>query len=159
MGMHVGKKGKLQSEINVTPLVDVVLVLLIIFMVVVPLTLRGYDVEVPERTLVPAGEEIPAPPIVLGMEAGHCPRPELLQPGLLPDACRIQLDGRSISAASLSAQLQTMFAESEAARPVLILDIEDQVNYELAVRVLDRARSAVPGLKIVVDYGSPTQQL
>ena len=37
----------LQSEINITPLVDVVLVLLIIFMVVVPLLLKGYDVGIP----------------------------------------------------------------------------------------------------------------
>ena len=40
----------LQSEINVTPLVDVVLVLLIIFMVVVPLLMEGYDVDIPRIT-------------------------------------------------------------------------------------------------------------
>jgi biopolymer transport protein TolR len=40
---------KLQSEINITPLVDVVLVLLIIFMVVTPLMYQGYDVSVPSK--------------------------------------------------------------------------------------------------------------
>jgi biopolymer transport protein ExbD len=40
---------KLQSEINITPLVDVVLVLLIIFMVVTPLMNQGYDVSVPSK--------------------------------------------------------------------------------------------------------------
>ena len=40
---------KLRSEINVTPLVDVVLVLLIIFMVVSPLLQRGFDLEVPRE--------------------------------------------------------------------------------------------------------------
>src|SRR5438132_11035834 len=40
----------LQSEINITPLVDVVLVLLIIFMVVVPLLLEGYDVDIPRAS-------------------------------------------------------------------------------------------------------------
>src|SRR6266566_4952982 len=40
----------LQSEINITPLVDVVLVLLIIFMVVVPLLIEGYDVDIPRAS-------------------------------------------------------------------------------------------------------------
>src|SRR5207245_9417093 len=40
----------LQSEINITPLVDVVLVLLIIFMVVVHLLIEGYDVDIPRAS-------------------------------------------------------------------------------------------------------------
>ena len=47
MGMNVGGGGGLKSEINVTPLVDVVLVLLIIFMVVIPILQMGYPVDTP----------------------------------------------------------------------------------------------------------------
>ncbi|WP_338871489.1 ExbD/TolR family protein [Myxococcus stipitatus] len=48
MGMSMGGRGGMKSEINVTPLVDVVLVLLIIFMVVTPMMKRGKDVELPQ---------------------------------------------------------------------------------------------------------------
>ena len=48
MGMNVsGKKGGAMSDINVTPLVDVVLVLLIIFMVVTQMLSSGMDVKLP----------------------------------------------------------------------------------------------------------------
>ena len=48
MGMKVGgEKGGAMSDINVTPLVDVVLVLLIIFMVVTPMLSSGVDVKLP----------------------------------------------------------------------------------------------------------------
>ena len=47
MSMNVGSSGGVKSEINVTPLVDVVLVLLIIFMVIQPMLQMGYEVETP----------------------------------------------------------------------------------------------------------------
>ncbi len=48
MGMGGGGTGGAVSEINVTPLIDVLLVLLIIFMVIVPVTPRGLDALVPQ---------------------------------------------------------------------------------------------------------------
>jgi biopolymer transport protein TolR len=47
--MQVGGSGSMRSEINVTPLVDVVLVLLIIFMVLTPVVQMGYLVKVPPK--------------------------------------------------------------------------------------------------------------
>jgi biopolymer transport protein ExbD len=43
-------KGRVRAEINVTPLCDVVLVLLIIFMVITPMIVRGVNVELPVTT-------------------------------------------------------------------------------------------------------------
>ena len=49
MGMSVGKKsGGLNSEINITPLADVMLVLLIIVMLIAPLLQKGINVTMPE---------------------------------------------------------------------------------------------------------------
>jgi biopolymer transport protein TolR len=45
-----GNQKHLMSEINVTPLVDVMLVLLIIFMVTAPMMMQGVDVDLPETT-------------------------------------------------------------------------------------------------------------
>src|SRR6187549_4132542 len=47
MAMDVGPKGGVKSDINVTPLVDVMLVLLIIMMIVAPLLQKGADVKLP----------------------------------------------------------------------------------------------------------------
>ncbi len=55
MGVNVGKSGFV-SEINVTPFVDVMLVLLIIFMVTAPMMTEGLEVELPQTQAV---EQLP----------------------------------------------------------------------------------------------------
>lgn len=52
MGANVGGKSEFVSEINVTPFVDVMLVLLIIFMVATPMMTQGIDVDLPQTKQV-----------------------------------------------------------------------------------------------------------
>ncbi len=58
MGMAVGGGGGPKSDINVTPYIDILLVLLIIFMVITPFTPHGIDVRVPEKLPPEISQEI-----------------------------------------------------------------------------------------------------
>ena len=70
MGMNVGgKKGGAMADINVTPLVDVVLVLLIIFMVVTPELEAGAAVDLPAAANVDKGEENSLTPTTVSLTA------------------------------------------------------------------------------------------
>jgi biopolymer transport protein TolR len=57
MGMTGGQSGDLNAEINVTPLVDVMLVLLIIFMVTAPMLNTGVDLELPQANAAPLPDD------------------------------------------------------------------------------------------------------
>ncbi|AKT41031.1 ExbD/TolR family protein [Chondromyces crocatus] len=66
MGMAAGPSKGFKNEINVTPLVDVVLVLLIIFMVVTPMLQRGKDVKLPQAKQIEE-EKKDADPLILSV--------------------------------------------------------------------------------------------
>jgi biopolymer transport protein TolR len=68
MAMDIGAKSGVRSDINITPLVDVVLVLLIIFMVITPLLQRGKSVELPKARNAVANKQEGAPePLILSV--------------------------------------------------------------------------------------------
>ena len=138
----------LQSEINITPLVDVVLVLLIIFMVVVPLLMQGYDVDIPRTSAeaVPARSAesrlilsiVPAGCKILGPPAGEG----------LPADCRVTLADKNIPAAELPVRVAEMLGNQPTEKRVLFLAADDRLNYEGVLRILDLAKSGVDDLKI-----------
>ncbi len=72
MGMAVGGKKGVMAEMNIVPLIDVLLVLLIIFMVITPLTPKGLEALVPQPPPpgAQADPELSAKTIVVQVEAG-----------------------------------------------------------------------------------------
>jgi len=66
MGMSAGASKGVKNDINVTPLVDVVLVLLIIFMVITPMLQRGRDVHLPKAKQT-GDDKQQADPLVLSI--------------------------------------------------------------------------------------------
>ncbi|WP_342377953.1 biopolymer transporter ExbD [Myxococcus stipitatus] len=121
-----GKKRGLSPSMNVTPLVDVVLVLLIIFMVVTPLLTKQMWMTVPAKS--DKAEEQPPPP------------PDALPPVVLTvdRAGVLRINRDEVPRDQVVARLQRMLN----ARPdkIVFFDAGDDVPYGAAMEVLDLAR-------------------
>ena len=151
MQLNTGSPGAgLQAEINDTPLVDVVLVLLIIFMVVVPLMLEGYDVDTPRTSTEPAPAQTEPSQVILRVAPATC---GILEPPVgkgLPADCRVTLADRELPAAELPARVAEMLGSRPRDQRVLFLAADDRLNYEGILRIVDLAKSRVDDLKIGV---------
>jgi len=98
--MNVSEKTAVRSEINVTPLVDVCLVLLIIFMVVTPLLYKQVDVQLPKT---------PGP--------GPLPKGEQLIKVAILESGMIRVNGLPVPREHLASTLTEMFLPD---RPVVV---------------------------------------
>jgi len=129
MAMTVGKGTSRQPlpVMNVTPLVDVVLVLLIIFIVITPTTTKRFWVHVPEQEKQEIDRtdlvDDPQPPLVLRLADDHS----------------ITVNGVVVPLEELAERLRRMFAAR--ADHVLFFDAGDEVEYGVAVEVMDQARA------------------
>jgi biopolymer transport protein ExbD len=123
-----GKPGRQIAAINMTPMIDVLLVLLIIFMVVQQGLLRGVPVQVPP----PAGAA--APP----------PDPHAIVLEVLPGGGYL-LNRQGVEAGSLQRTLAGVFAPRP--RKVLYVKGGEEVAYADVVRAVDASRSA--GVEVV----------
>jgi biopolymer transport protein ExbD len=121
-----GQKGRAHPEMNVTPLVDVVLVLLIIFMVLTAVLNEHFWVNVPEKE---KPNEIEPPP----SEAGDEPLVVLVN-----RQGQIQINMDTYPDQEFPARLKRMLVARGDRR--VYFDAEDGVAFERAVQVLDLAR-------------------
>jgi biopolymer transport protein ExbD len=136
----------LQSEINITPLVDVVLVLLIIFMVVMPLLLEGYDVDIPRASVDTA--QVAQSQLVLSIQPAACPVLAPPRAKGIPENCQVTLADQKIPVGELPARLAKILGGRPAEQRALFLAVDDRLNYEGVLRIIDLAKSGVEDLKI-----------
>ena len=146
--MQLNSGSSLQSEINVTPLVDVVLVLLIIFMVVVPLLLEGYDVGMPKTSSAPGPPPTEETQLVLTIDPERCPVTAPPAGEGLPSNCLVTIAGYSIPVIKLPELVVEFMSGRSADQHVLFLATDDRMNYEAVLRIVDLARSGVDDLRI-----------
>jgi len=148
MAINVGSDGGYSSEINITPLVDVVLVLLIIFMVLVPVMMRGYDVDIPGETAAAATLEPEQEQIVLTIDLATCPAVDPPQSAGMPSDCTVRINETEVAVADLAGQVTETFGERESEDRVLFLAAHERLNYEAVMQILDIAKSGVEELRI-----------
>ena len=118
-----GRRGRApMAEINVTPLVDVMLVLLIIFMVTAPLLTAGVPVNLPDSRAKPLQQD--QKPVEVSLDA----------------AGKLFLDKEEIGEAGLPARLEQLAARSDP--PQIYLRADRALPYERVMRVMGELNRA-----------------
>jgi biopolymer transport protein TolR len=114
------------SDINVTPLVDVVLVMLIIFMVVTPLLEKDIEVRVPSTEQVEVQKEVPKDQLVVRLNAEG----------------ELRINTESVTPDKYVERLKQILAPRSSADKVVFVVADDKTNYARLVTVLDGAKQA-----------------
>lgn len=139
MGMQVGKSGgdELNSEINVTPFVDVMLVLLVIFMITAPMMNTGVDIALPQTTA--QAIEDPEGKLVLSIDKGR----------------RLFLGKAQVTWADLPDKLSTN--QRVQAEKELYIEADQSLPYGVVVTAMAVAKNA--GVVKVMMLTDPSEQM
>jgi biopolymer transport protein TolR len=129
MAMSAGKTGALTNDINVTPMIDVLLVLLIIFMMVIPMSRKALDLQLPDPTPQPDQSGPPPSQIVLEVLPGNV----------------FKINSQPVA----SGELQKKLKEIYDPRPDKIIFVkgDPKVKYSDVIAAMDAARGA--GVKVI----------
>ena len=133
------------SEINVTPMIDILLVLLIIFMVIVPVTPKGLDALVPQPPKNPQQQQQPNDRTIVVQV--------LYRPGQAP---AYKINETDVAHADLLPKLTEIYANR--AERVMFVKGDDDVNFAYIADVIDIAKAANVdhiGLMTPQDSGRP----
>jgi biopolymer transport protein TolR len=123
MAMASGGPGGINSDINVTPLIDVLLVLLIIFMVIVPVTPKGLDALVPQPPKTPQHEQENDRTIVVQIAGGAS------------GVVSYKINQDDVAANQLRTRLDGIFASR--AEKVMFVQGDPNLNFSSVADVID----------------------
>lgn len=140
MGMQVGGgKGGLVAAINVTPMVDVMLVLLIIFMVVTPFLQQGVTVALPKGPHGDEDQDINKESAVIVA---------------IPSDGVYYLGREALSLSEMQSRIEKLMEGKPLSDRVVYVKGDNRVHYNEVVNVIDTIRSAgIDRVGLVVDPG------
>ncbi len=118
--------GQLWGDINVTPMIDVLLVLLIIFMVIVPVMPHGLNGALPQRSVNP--DHSPDAPIMVQIISAR--------DGLVS----YKINQEDVSINDLGSRLSTIF--SLRANKLMCIKADDKLDFSTVANVLDIGKGA-----------------
>lgn len=126
MGASIGGTSEYNSEINVTPMVDVMLVLLIIFMIVTPLLQQGVTVNIPKEMLSPDedGDITKDTSVVIS----------------IPDNNNFYLGKDQFPLSELGTKIQTMMKDKAPDKRIVYIKSGVEVDYGTVVEAIDIIR-------------------
>jgi len=122
MAVRLGSSEELQSEINITPLVDVVLVLLVIFMVVTPLLKQEVPIELPLADNSRTTQDLTQLTLTIAADGG------------------VLLNSQPMLREALVTQLQAIYAERTD--KTIFLEADRNLSYGQVVDVMDDCKAA-----------------
>jgi len=129
MAMSMGGGGGYSSDINVTPMIDVLLVLLIIFMVIVPVTPKGLDALVPQPPKDPQKKQDTTDRTIVVQVFHH--------PGAAPT---YKINETDVQKGELLPRLTDIYANR--AERVMFVRGDDDVNFASVAEIIDIGRAA-----------------